>query len=554
MGYKNQDTDHSDELILGSRPGEYLDENGQPSEESFSGYADIDEDFDLDEDQYLGDKEGPLSSDHVTHPGGIGGDGGRGVGHIPLIPKTLNPKTGIPRPMYVDLWHYYQNKRHTCTFDPTSYSFDKNIREALKSPLLPFMKPSKYHDAIDNPEAQDYEAYKPIADNIAMVRMAVYSHYFPEGPDSPKAPATLKKINDISRTIAQEMKWQARWSRVVSIVTLGMVNKGSKTVDRFGKYGDPHHGAKSIYEMLYKSQEQTSLNPIKWMMGQATKEDWGLPSPEDWSFSQNDMQAIIAKETGDTERGIENTGHALANMSVQIESIASQTGLNGVAQMDRPQRAEAVEHARDILRRLRELQPGSSERVQDARDKQSDDLERGDLLVQLAEQYQNLYDDLLAQDASIQVDSTFERARIALGKLGHLVSDDAIKHLNTEGKRDFKAVIDKIPENFKQVAADNEADLLRDVESAFTELTTRYNSLAAPAPAAAAAFANAQNVRSDMENTMHNVTIGASSKNISQHLSLSELAANTAQMEQQRSGSLASDQNINSAIPSAGRG
>jgi hypothetical protein len=166
---------------------------------------------------------------------------------------------------------------------------------------------------------------------------------------------------------------------------------------------------------------------------------------------------------------------------------------------------------REILRKLRDVCAGRSERMLEGKDHQRLDLERAHLANGLAENYLHLYQDLLKRDPSIEHDSTFERARLALGKLGHLTMVNAMTSCSPEQQREFQAAYNQLPKEYKQVANDSEADLIRDIEVAMQEICNRQG-MGHRAPPDIQM--NAQAAVQNLHNTMSNPRIGAASANI----------------------------------------
>lgn len=362
--------DDFDGIRLGSRPGEY------EGEDSFGAYASQELDDDL-EDSIYGDPELGQFEDNRSHRGHAvtALNSLDGVGRFVLPHAHFDKVKGRARISYCDHLDIAQDSKHDISFDPKKYQlFDGSIDE--------FLKHDRRHQAIDNKKNQYYEAYEPLRQNIAVVRNALYTHYFPDGEYNPSDPNDVKKrakIHQIGREIGHELKWQSRMQWVYNMVTLNFSEKDF-CIKRFGQYGQEHYGAQKIYQKLYDKQESFSWNPIHWLMGRASKKDWGLPHPEQSPFCEQDMREAIYNENRDEEMGIEDCSPTLCSAALETEGIAAKikTGLatENIQAMDGQQREESVELGREILRKLRHVMAGRSERMHEGLDHKSQDLER----------------------------------------------------------------------------------------------------------------------------------------------------------------------------------
>lgn len=433
-----------------------------------------------------------------------------GVGRFVLPRAHFDHTKQRPYISYSDHLAIYRDYKHKINYNPVQYKvFDGIIDEQLKE--------SRRHDGMTNRKNQYYEAYEPLRQNIAVLRNALYTIYFPDGeynPDDPRDRESRAKITQIARKVAHDLKWQSRIQWLFNTLTLNL-SENETCIKRFGKYGQEHIGAERLYEMLYREQEGLSYNPIKWLMGKPQRRDWGLPHPEESPFCQKDMREAIYNDNRDVELGILDCSQELCDNALDIEGVAAKLKntlpQNSVAQMNEAQREESVELAREILRRLRDLAGARSERAHEGMDHRRQDLERANLLAGLSENYLQMYQDLLARDPSLQNDSTFERARMALGKLGHMTMLNALTTCGPEQQRELKAAYDALPEEYKKVSNDTEISLLRDVEVAMDELQQRQQ---LPAQANVEVKRTAQAAVRNMHNTMHQMRIRSASANI----------------------------------------
>ncbi len=493
-----------DGIRLGSRPGEF------EGEDSFGAYAsqELDDDFG---DAFHDDEELQLEENR-TYRGGVvkSANLSDDIGDMKIPEAMLDHITGEKRISYSSHANLVRDKAHNLSYDANKYKlFDWEISDYLKD--------DRRHEAIDNASNQYYKAYEPLRQNVAILRNALYTQYFPDGEynaSDPNDVAKVIKIKEISQKIGHELKWQSRFQWVYNVATLNF-SESDLSIKRFGKYGEKDSGAQDLYKMLYNKQESLNLNPIKWMMGKANRYDWELPPPEESVFSQRDMKQIEFNDEREGEMGIENCGPTLCMKALATEGIAAKlkTGLvtENIQAMNGEQREESVELGREILRKLRDITASRSKRVHEGVDHKRQDLERANLANGLAENYLHLYQDLLKRDPSIGQDSTFERARIALGKLGHFSMLHALDNSSPEERKELQAAYNQLPQEYKKISQDNEADLIRDVEVAMEEMS-RLQGVGHRAAPEVKSYAQA--AVKNLHNTMSNPRIGAASANI----------------------------------------
>ncbi|MDG1286858.1 MAG: hypothetical protein P8P30_04760 [Rickettsiales bacterium] len=515
MPYREEYDDGYDGLILGTKPGDI------PGETSFG--TDASQDYDDDIEDSLDRRVS-----RNTHRGHVRSsmNSTDGIGRFILPKAHRDAATGTARISYNDHLDIYRDQKQNISYNPIQYKlFDGEIADQLGR--------SNRHNGLNKSKHQYYEAYEPVRQNVAVLRNALYTVYFPDGEydaNDPKDRAKAVKINQIGRKLAHKMKWETRWQLVKNVLTLGMAGE-SHASKHFGRFGEEHFGAQAMYDMLYRDQESFSLNPFRWIQGKTHSRDWDLPHPEDSPFSDRDMHEAMQDERRDDRMGLHRSGPELCGEALEIEGIAAAlkagAAPRGVVQMSQEKRSESVELGREILRKLKEINAGRSDRAHDGLGTEREDIERAHMMHGLAENYLELYNDLLLQDPSIKHDSTFERARLAIGKLGHLTMLDAMKNASSpEERKELEAAYAALPDEYKQVRDDNESDLVRDVEVAMEEMGKRQNVGRTVDPSVRS---RAQGAVNDMHNTMSSVRIGAASRNIN----LVNMAREVNQMNEQ---------------------
>ncbi len=456
-------------IILGTRPGEV------EGEDSFGAYASQEISDDIESEFSIRSETRQFEDNREFRSGAVATlKTLEGVGNFVLPKAHYDNIQERPRISYSDHLSIYSDNKHRINFNPKEYPlFDKIISDELQK--------SRRHNAIENPRNQYYNAYEPLRQNLAVLRNAIYTQFFPDGEYNAKDPADKAKvvcIQQIAQEIAKELKRESRVNRLWNILTLNF-SEDDFCTKRFGKYGLEHYGAQKLYEKIYAKQETVSINPFKWMQGSANKYDWGLSHPEFSPFCAQDMREAVFNDNRNETLEIENCAPRLSQEAVGTQQIAellkSGEPMENISRMSVEKRKESVELGEEILRRLRDICAGKSDRAHSGAEHKVQDVQRAVLLKDLAENYLEQYNDLLLVDPSIAEDSTFERARMAIGKLGHMSMLDAMVNCDHAKLREMEHLYDDLPRDYKDVEHDVEENLLYDIEKAMGEMTKRQS-------------------------------------------------------------------------------
>lgn len=391
------------------------------------------------------------------------------------------------------------------------YFFSAKQFPSFDAIIVDYLKDSKRHGGMYDKQNKHYEAMTPMRDNLAVMRNVIYNMYFPQGSFDSGDKEKQIHLRKMSEKLGHKLKWKARWNRLYNIATLQFFSDKDIANKRFGDYADPHIGAALLYKELYEMQEKPSLNPFNWLKGRASRYDWQLPPPEESPFSEKDINEALFNDQRDKDIGLEDAPTELLSNGRDVQEIAMSIG-SSVERLTNDQREESVQHGREILRRLKELAAGRSDRAVEGVGSRREDLDQSVMLRDLAATYAVLYEDMLAQDPSLEYDSTFERARLALGRLGQIAIKDAEKNSDTiEERQQFRDLLANAPEEFQQLRNEPIQELLHDVETAMEELQSRQRLM----ERGTSPLAQAKDIAGGMSHAMSNPEIGASSSAVS---------------------------------------
>jgi hypothetical protein len=498
--------DDYDGIRLGSRPGDY------EGETSFSADASRDYEDEAEEAYEFGNKR----ADRGRSLRKV--DAGKGIGKFIIPNGHYDKRFDRAHIDYCDHRQAVTSNRGDLKFDIRSHkAFDGTIFDEISEPLLPWLGDSRRHNGLINSSNEKYESYSHFRNNVETLRNALMSMKFPDGEfneNDPNDQQAVVHVNQMARKLANQLKWESRMQWWANTLTLNFAanRDGSK---RFGRFGEEHLGTRHMYDYLYKVQEKPSMNPFSWLRGKATQYDWSLPHPEESPFSDLDMSEAFDNDQRNVELVVDHAGPQLGEIAMETEVIAAKLknpgAFQSVSQMSQPQREESVELGREILRQLRNICAGRSDRKREGQDHTDLDLERANLIRAFAVEYQELYLDMLDEDPTLANDSTFERARLAIGKLGHLTMLNARMSATLEESPELEHAYANLPAEYKDIGNDTETALIRDIEVAWQEIARRSHVARNVSPEVKSF---AKQATANLHQTMTNPTIGAASVNI----------------------------------------
>lgn len=370
-------------------------------------------------------------------------------------------------------------------------TFDGIIGQHFQSPYL--------LDPLDG----NYESYENLRDNLAAVRNFLMQSYYATDK-SGMTPAQAKAaLAEIAGFVGDGLYNNFLYAGIIPN------HDWRKPFISISEASEPGgHGAQYIYERILAHQRSSSwLRPfdaVLQLLGGKPHMDWKLPEAEathftDWigkdiaptEVSANPKldevnAAIMAASAKQTElqarldairddKALSNTAHDLDDIGNHL--VYAATNMEGVAHLDEPVRRNAVEIAKDILRKLK-LNLGSVNVVDGLKMKPSDDMATLGAIKGVA----TVYERLLAwargtNDTSIFQNPSVIAATQAIGQLGYMAKREALRLAELSGNAKLAGSIGeqlrRLPESFKPKEGTTLGNLTDTIQSGIDTIMTR---------------------------------------------------------------------------------
>lgn len=370
-------------------------------------------------------------------------------------------------------------------------AFDGIIGQHFQSPYL--------LDPLDG----KYESYENLRDNLAAVRNFLMQSYYATNK-SGMSPAQAKAaLAEIAGFVGDGLYNNFLYAGIIPN------HDWRKPFIDLTEASEPGgHGAQYIYERILAHQRSSSwLRPfdaVLQLLGGKPHMDWKLPEAEathftDWlekdiaptevsanpkldevntaimaaSAKQTELQARLDAVRAD--KALSNTAHDLDDIGNHL--IYAATNMEGVAHLDEPVRRNAVDIAKDILRKLK-LNLGSVNVVDGLKMKPSDDMATLGAIKAVS----TVYERLLAwargtNDTSIFQNPSVIAATQAIGQLGYMAKREALRMAELSGNAKLAGSIGeqlrRLPESFKPKEGTTLGGLTDTIQSGIDTIMTR---------------------------------------------------------------------------------
>ncbi len=370
-------------------------------------------------------------------------------------------------------------------------AFDGIIGEHFQSPYL--------LDPLDG----KYESYENLRDNLAAVRNFLMQSYYATDK-SGMSPAQAKAaLAEIAGFVGDGLYNNFLYAGIIPN------HDWRKPFIDLSEASEPGgHGAQYIYERILAHQRSSSwLRPfdaVLQLLGGKPHMDWKLPEADathftDWlekdiaptevsanpkldevnaaimaaSAKQTELQARLDAVRAD--KALSNTAHDLDDIGNHL--IYAATNMEGVAHLDEPVRRNAVDIAKDILRKLK-LNLGSVNVVDGLKMKPSDDMAALGAIKAVS----TVYERLLAwargtNDTSIFQNPSVIAATQAIGQLGYMAKREALRLAELSGNAKLAGSIGeqlrRLPESFKPKEGTTLGSLTDTIQSGIDTIMTR---------------------------------------------------------------------------------
>lgn len=370
-------------------------------------------------------------------------------------------------------------------------AFDGIIGEHFQSPYLL------------GPLNEKYESYENLRDNLAAVRNFLMESYYASNK-SGMSPAQAKAaMAEIAGFVGDGLYNNFLYGGVIPN------HDPRKPFIDLKEASEPGgHGAQYIYERILAHQRSSSwLRPFDMVIalfGGKAHMDWKLPPALETHFTDELEQdiapiatsaspkldevnaAIMAASAKQTQiqarldavrdaKALANTAHDLDDIGNHL--IYTATNMEGVAHLDEPVRRNAVDIARDILRKLK-VSIGNVNVVDGLKMKPTDDMAALGAIKGVA----TVYERLLAWargtgDTAIFQNPSVIAATQAIGQLGYMAKREAFTIATQSGNSKLAATIGeqikRLPEAFKPREGTTLGSLLDKVQSGIDTVMNR---------------------------------------------------------------------------------
>jgi hypothetical protein len=377
------------------------------------------------------------------------------------------------RHTYCQLQELYDEKKITLDYNPKNYTFDKETTEYLDD------YPG-YLGGIYEKGNKHYNEFQVIRENIAMVRLGMYQQLFPEGykfKDDTEKAHKLEIIKEMGECLGATLKHE---SRIRFFTNLFNFSKQPLAEKRFGKFGIEHMGAAEMYKRVLKKQNRVTLNPIRWLQGKARCYDWNLPPIDQTVFCHHDIEEAIFTDSHKKDIGVQAPAKHLAAEAKNIFETCFNLSSQRLNVHRRPEALndndaeQSIILAHRILDNWKHIQASSDKRSIDEIDIKHRDLEKSELMAEIAITYDKIMADMSAHSPEFlqqDINNVFSNAKIAMGKLGYLTLLHAIDAADKQGDGNLKHELlqieeHKVPDAYKQVTPREERALMEQIEQA----------------------------------------------------------------------------------------
>ncbi len=341
-------------------------------------------------------------------------------------------------------------------------AFDGVIGKHFQSPYL--LDP--LHDK--------YESYEPLRDNLAAVRNFLMQSYYADTPEGMSPQKAAKAMGEIAGFVGDGL--YNNWL-YLGIVPNHNPTKPFISINRASEKDGK--GAQYIYEKILEHQRHNDwmkpFTAVAALFGGKSPEEWMLPPAGETHFRDKIAfdaagKAPLTIEAQDLQGAAANVAaleaklqaikdaRALTTTAIDFDAIGNHliftaTHMDSVAQMAAPVRRDAVEIAKDILKKLK-FSIGDKPLDAGLNMKPSDDMATLGAVKGVAMVYERLLAWARANnDAGVFQHPSVMAATQAIGQLGYQAKREALRVAEVAGNHGLvKAIgeqISRLPDSYK---------------------------------------------------------------------------------------------------------
>jgi hypothetical protein len=373
-------------------------------------------------------------------------------------------------------------------------TFDGVIGQRFNSPHL--------IDPLDD----GYESYRHLRDNIAAVRNFLMESYYANTPAGMTPEKAAKSLQEIATFVGDGL--YNNW-RFMGVIPNHHLTKPFLSLDA-AKAGNGA-GAQYIYEKILEMHRHSNwmrpFSAVAALFGGKPAPDWMLPPASDTHFRQAFSGEIIAATaTGsvptqaeidtafarvnrlEARRAQLNGAHELNIMATDLDAIGNHLlftaeSINRAENLAEPVRHDAIEIARDILRKLK-LSMGGANVRDGLQMKPTDDMAALGAIKGVAMVYERLISWAKGIDASIMQHPSVMAATQAIGQLGYVAKREALNMAlaagNTPRASQLQDELSRIPASYVPPAGTRFVRLLETIDNGINAILNRTQEMSVP--------------------------------------------------------------------------
>jgi hypothetical protein len=356
-----------------------------------------------------------------------------------------------------------------------------------------------------NPLSAGYENLENLRHNIAAVRNYLIMHYFSHEPDPKTFRIAEQSLRDMAKHLGRGLKNNQEF--------LGLIpyNDPTKPYIDLELASLPNgEGATYIYERLLAVQRQNNwLHPftaVSALFSGVQSSEWGIPEIEHTPFGTGDFSdpelegpsdafiedAIEEAEDLRTQRNAKRQAlrekSLLQRMAIDLDALGNQLLFGaqnggGVAGLSEPVRHDAIEIAKDILKKLK-IKFGDVNILDGLNLKPKDDIAVIGGVQGVAMVYERLLAYARTVDMGILGHPAVHSATQALGQMGYLAKLEAMKLANQAGSTkladNIAMQMQSVPKQFSRATNARLGGLIERVEKGIDTVLDRIQAITGP--------------------------------------------------------------------------
>jgi hypothetical protein len=351
--------------------------------------------------------------------------------------------------------------------DPVpNIDFSANIYPSFDGLLIDHFNSPRLYDPTDD----HFESYESLRDNIAAVRNFLMQQYYGD-PASGMTPIKAKQaMAEIAAYVGDGLYNNWIWKGIIPYHRLGEPH-----IDLSKARAKGGEGAQYIYEKILEKQRDSNwtrpFDAVLALFGGKTISDWKLPSGRDTHFTDFFEQDLLRAREAPPGESVEAAAARVAQIEAQLQNLRDSRALSaaavdldaignhllfsaahneGVAQLNASVRRDAVDIAKDILRKLK-VSIGDINLLDGLKMKPSDDLAALGAIRGVATVYERLLDWARGTgDTGIFQHPSIMAATQAIGQIGYLAKAEARRLALVAGNT---VMADAITQQMKRIPA-----------------------------------------------------------------------------------------------------